>query len=831
MEAGLERETPGDATSGASGRLPSSLRPRFNFAIVAVALVPVVLVGALAALLTGRLAEPGAGGPTITAVAAEREERARLTADAVARLFHERLADAADVADEDAVTAAVTATYEEVDEIADWPTSLVDSRFAPTHVLDSSGATARFLQRHIDADPGLTTFVLTEANGFTVAASTTTDRFANGDEGWWQGAWTAGAHVGPVIGDGDDAHVLLAVRVDSPSGPPAGVLTARLDTAHVQQLVDGASDDGASIDVTVVGPDDVIVAETGSDHDGSRIGTTDTLAGAVAEAVAAASAGPPGPGSVVVDDTVVGFARVSLGDGGASGGGSIVVVSQPLTAALAPFGSDGGQSGAARSLSRWLWLLTALVGLVAAGSAVAAARTSERRLALPLIPRRDGDDHRLDDDGHPPAPGDAGGGAVWRNQDVAAVLLDLGRRNQQLIGRQLRYIEELERSESDPDTLAHLFALDQMATRLRRNAESLLVLAGEESPRRGSVARPVEDVVRAAAGEVEDYARVELGEFDPLHFRPHVIGDLTHLVAELIENAANFSPPTSRVIVSGYRNGGVYTLTVHDEGVGMSPAQFAEANGRIADPATMTAGSTPFLGLFVVGRLAARHGVIVHLDAGPDGSGVTATVALPTTCEAAITSPADDAIGSRVPPLRPATGAAVPTADAGPAPAGRGSPPPLHRRPAPTQPVGAGVGTPIEAGFTGDDETSGLPIPPFRARESKIGGGPRTDGFSVRRRVRRASLPAPSRPGAATDGRSNGPAAGIARAEDVRDTLIRFTGAVAAARRSAEMSPAPGDAAAVVDPERPAPTGAVPAGTNDLAGPPVPDARFGREEV
>jgi signal transduction histidine kinase len=221
--------------------------------------------------------------------------------------------------------------------------------------------------------------------------------------------------------------------------------------------------------------------------------------------------------------------------------------------------------------------------------------------------------------------------AVLRRNSTES-LASLGRRNQALLGRQLGLITTLERQELDPDALAELFELDHLATRMRRNAESLLVLAGEESPARswpGTVT--VTEVVQSAVAEVEQYQRVAVMDIEPCRIRGHVVAELSHLLAELVENALMFSPPKQRVEVYGWRDAGEYCLAVVDRGIGMTAERLAQANALLSRKRTsLLAAPTRFLGHHVVGTLAARLGT--HVELRPtEGAGVTAYIALPGT--------------------------------------------------------------------------------------------------------------------------------------------------------------------------------------------------------
>jgi signal transduction histidine kinase len=252
--------------------------------------------------------------------------------------------------------------------------------------------------------------------------------------------------------------------------------------------------------------------------------------------------------------------------------------------------------------------------------------------------------------------------AVLR-RNIADSFVNLGRRNQNLLGRQLDFITELESNETDPDTLASLFRLDHLATRMRRNAESLLVLAGIEPPRKWAAPVRLTDVVRAALGEVEDYHRVIAHGVEPATLLGSAAADLAHLIAELLENALTFSPPDQRVQIrgrrkrEGQRDG--YELAIIDAGLGMAPADLERANRRLAGTESFTVAPSKYLGHYVAGNLAARHGIAIRLDPTP-GRGITASIELPphlltsqdTAGRPSSAIPSDDllaALGSRAP--------------------------------------------------------------------------------------------------------------------------------------------------------------------------------------
>ena len=247
--------------------------------------------------------------------------------------------------------------------------------------------------------------------------------------------------------------------------------------------------------------------------------------------------------------------------------------------------------------------------------------------------------------------------------NLNAMFINLSRRSQSLIERQLSLIDSLEQSEQDPDRLSSLFRLDHLATRMRRNSENLLVLAGHEVTRRWSQPVPLVDVLRAAISEIEQYERVVLNVQPGIVVVGQAVNDAVHLVAEIVENATTFSPEDTQVYVSGQplSSGGVL-LDITDNGVGISDQEMSHANWRLDNPPVVDVAVSRRMGLFVVGRLAARHGVRVRMRHAQAG-GLTALIWLPDTVAAPEVAPplgrlrrfeADD--------FRPAASLSAPTA-------------------------------------------------------------------------------------------------------------------------------------------------------------------------
>ncbi|MFJ1608334.1 nitrate- and nitrite sensing domain-containing protein [Streptomyces sp. NPDC088253] len=287
--------------------------------------------------------------------------------------------------------------------------------------------------------------------------------------------------------------------------------------------------------------------------------------------------------------------------------------------------------------------------------------------------------------------------------NVNAMFTNLSRRSQGLIQRQLSLISELESREADPDQLSSLFKLDHLATRMRRNGENLLVLAGEEPGRRWTRPVPLVDVLRAAASEVEQYERIELASVPTTQVAGRVVNDLVHLLAELLENATSFSSPQTKVKVTGHAlPDGRVLIEIHDTGIGLSPEDLAAINERLASPPTVDVSVSRRMGLFVVGRLSQRHGIRIQLRPS-DSGGTTALVMLPV----------DVAQGGKKAPGKPGPGGsggpAAAQASAGVAAARRG---------------GQGGGASLGAGAPAGGGGGLLGAPPQRGQVG-AGQGPR----------------------------------------------------------------------------------------------------------
>jgi signal transduction histidine kinase len=332
------------------------------------------------------------------------------------------------------------------------------------------------------------------------------------------------------------------------------------------------------------------------------------------------------------------------------------------------------------------------------------------------------------------------GEAGLRN-GIGQVFVSLARRNQSLLQRQLRLIDALEQKADNPAALADLFPLDHLTTRMRRHAEGLIILSGAAPGRSWSEPVPVIDVVRGAVAEIEDYKRVAVLTRAEDAVSGSAVADMVHLLAELIENATLFSPSGTRVEVRAERVANGFTIEVDDRGLGIKASQLATVNQQLASPPDFDLANADQLGLFVVGKLAARHNVQVLLRPSPYG-GTTAIVLLPNTIVVPMTEQTAPALPGPRHAAGPPSGLDLPSGEALALTGLRSDPPPLAGGPAPAGPslFGSDLGTgdfppPPEVGAldgTAEADAGGLAGP--------NGSGDAGTYRGLPRRVRQANL-------------------------------------------------------------------------------------------
>ncbi|GAB3993337.1 hypothetical protein GCM10029992_04720 [Glycomyces albus] len=282
--------------------------------------------------------------------------------------------------------------------------------------------------------------------------------------------------------------------------------------------------------------------------------------------------------------------------------------------------------------------------------------------------------------------------------NVSQMFINLARRSQNLVDRLIGHLDHLERGEENPDRLAELFQLDHLATRMRRNDENLLVLAGADSTRQERHPAPISDILQAAQSEVEQYTRIEFGHVEAeREVKPAAVNDLVHLVAELMDNATAFSPPEAGVLVTADQMRtaeapmGAIRIRIIDRGIGMPADQIEAINRQLGESAdVIDLASSRMMGLVVVARLASRHNVAVELRPG-EQQGIVAEVILG---EEVLTEPRlpERGVGPRGELSAADTGALprVPESPAGlfdtVAPHSLQSPPPAEQQPPPYRP-------------------------------------------------------------------------------------------------------------------------------------------------
>ncbi|MCP2332576.1 sensor histidine kinase [Actinoalloteichus caeruleus] len=239
--------------------------------------------------------------------------------------------------------------------------------------------------------------------------------------------------------------------------------------------------------------------------------------------------------------------------------------------------------------------------------------------------------------------------------NVNAMFVNLSRRSQTLVERQLGLIDRLERDEQDPDQLANLFELDHLATRMRRNSENLLVLAGTDTTRRMAKPVPVGDILGAAVSEVEQYARVTVSSTPELLVQGRAVNDLVHLIAELLDNATALSDPSTKVTVrTAHSRKNELIIEITDRGVGMPDEELSAVNERLANPPRVDVGVSRRMGLYVVAQLAKRHEIRVRLRSEYLEGGIIALVVVPAALVVRPSSVRGTAAGALAPPPGPA---------------------------------------------------------------------------------------------------------------------------------------------------------------------------------
>jgi signal transduction histidine kinase len=371
-------------------------------------------------------------------------------------------------------------------------------------------------------------------------------------------------------------------------------------------------------------------------------------------------------------------------------------------------------------------------------------------------------------------------------QGLNEVFLNIARRSQTLLHRQLSILDRMERRADDPTELEDLFRVDHLATRMRRHAEDLVILAGAAPGRGWRNPVPVVDVLRGAVSEVEDYARVSIRPMPEIALLGRCVGDIIHLLAELIENGTSFSPPHTRVNIGGELVSHGFAIEIEDRGLGIGADALAEINARLTTPPDFDPSKSAQLGLFVVARLAARHGVKVQLRSSPYG-GITAVALLPADLVVAA--------GAAVAAL-PSAASAAPNGDSGfrdfEAFAARTQQMPTRPaiEPSPLGEGGSRTSSPLSRAVVTGEAIVG---PPRHSRREVIEPGTTAKDDGLPRRIRQTNLAAQLRDdGASPSGAATGEIA-TAPAPDrspdeMRAMMTSFQSGLIRGRRDAEAS-------------------------------------------
>lgn len=594
-------------------------------------------------------------------------------------VLRERVSDVAAWARSAEIVDAAKSAAAEADAIGlvDDPVEELESTYERFRVLRQFGAITAYLDGELEANTDFGQVAFTDANGFNVAASSRPEDFVQSDEAWWQDAVQNGLSLSDVEYDAtsDIFSVDIAVRIDDPgTARMVGVIETSLSISFVQAITTDRALE--NVDYAIALADGRLIADTSSEHAQIRMMSFSFAGGAASPGVGAAIAADLDPGqsaTIITDDTVFGYTSTlaeepfDIGVGEFEGFDWIVVSSQPTEIAFAPLAGLEALSADISQSGRNLALIAAAMLIGGLVVATLLARRLTRQIVEPVQALTNaaseaastglpGAVYEINENGAnaadvaPPtveiktndelqtlagafnsvqaAALRLAGEQATSRRNTTEMFVNLGRRNQSLLKRQLRFIDTLEANEQDPDTLESLFKLDHLATRMRRNAESLLVLAGDRSPRRWAEPIDVQSAIEAALAEVESYERVDFGLVEGGKIQGNIVADVAHILAEVIENGLNFSPPTTQVAIVGRNAGERYIIAITDEGLGMKQDEIDRINNQLATVIEITDVPSQQLGLFVVARLASRHGIDVHLTNAATG-GLAVRIEIP----------------------------------------------------------------------------------------------------------------------------------------------------------------------------------------------------------
>ena len=668
MATKLKRETDAtDSTTPKTAPKVTTIRARILRRILPVALVPLLVLGALAIagifLIQQRTTDAVESAEEIltqqvvedTATRAS-EQAARELADYVDQwIFRANRLNSQASFRESVVQVSNDTRAADIDEMTE--AELEEAMTGPT--------TTRTQVLALTVEEELRTFedniqvLLVSEEGFRLGSTSDETQIDYSQAQWFNRAVSDGSSYRSFVDDGEGpAAFEIALWTEPPATTRGGaVLRIRVPLSNAQWILDEIAGDDSVQAALIDTSASVLLADTSSAHDPSIVFDQSSLM----TAASGANVNLLNPGVVQDDVNVTSARRVSdrMDNVDNVRFNWLVQTSQPIDIAAASLVEVQSVADDVSELRQYLVygvfglvLLALILAFFAVRSVanritrpvnalakqaqsaadegipavVEAARTSEELPELPEFDVNTNDELTILANSmntmQEAAVDLAAGQAKLRRQNVARTFVSLGRRNQNLLNRQLEFIDELEQQESDADALENLFRLDHLATRMRRNAENLLVLAGEQTPRRWGKPIAVRDVLRAAAAEIADYRRVRLGEIDKATVSGNLATDLSHLIAELLENAGSFSPPNTPIEVLGQHTSTHYRLAIVDQGIGMDPQALAQVNDRLKNPVDFADAPSAYLGLFVVGRLAQELGITVRLaSADPTGEG------------------------------------------------------------------------------------------------------------------------------------------------------------------------------------------------------------------
>ncbi len=558
----------------------------------------------------------------------------------------------------------------------------IERRQPATSSLAADSGAQRFLDAAVQSTPGIAEASFTDDNGITGGAAGPADDLVQSDEPWWQevrdyGRWI-GSPTAPAEGGGP--LVPMAFRIDGDQGQPIGVLRVAVDLAVVRTVADGLATDGLALSVAT--GDGTLLAETATGHEPGRIGQPGL--GPVVTVPGLAAALPGGTGSMVNGATAYGGAPVAApGPGQASWA---VVAEAPVDLSATSSGPLASLDQRLHGERRRAAGLLAVGGAAALAGGLVAIRLIGRRVAAPVealasaarvlatreLPAALGASSAPGRGGGPArdllvargwgrevsvlaaaldtvarrAVAEAAGGNL-RTARAAALVADVAHRHQDQARRQLELVDELAGATGP----AHTRLLHQLAHQVRsgrRQAESLLVLAGAAEPATRTAPVAMERVVAAALSEIDGPQRIAAGGIAPAAVAGSIAADLAHLLSELVANGLDAGRPTGPVAVAGGWEPGAYVLTVADTGPDLDPEQLAALNSQVvpadrpdagsprlaeilsgpAEEGTAPSGRHTPLGLTVVRHLAGQHGLLVRFRARAAG-GLQAEVSLP----------------------------------------------------------------------------------------------------------------------------------------------------------------------------------------------------------